>query len=188
MQPRFLQGQWVAATKQDGFWGDELFIDVARNPWGPWTTVSRVLAEPRGDDPLMNTYHAYLLPWLDGGALVVSLSQNARDMVEDAYPHPERYRLLFRRAPLVPPPPPPPPPPTTTTTSTTTTTVRPTTTTVRSTTTTTVKPSTTTTTTTVKPSTTTTTSSTTTTTTTTVPPTSTSNPLGDSPPDQTNAP
>ena len=31
MQPRFLNGQWVAATKRDGFWGEELFIDVARD-------------------------------------------------------------------------------------------------------------------------------------------------------------
>jgi hypothetical protein len=122
MQPRFLGDQWVAATKEDGFWGEELFIDVAVDPWGPWTTVSRTLGEPRGNDPLMNTYHAHLLPWLEEGSLVVSMSQNARDMVEDAFPHPERYRLQFRRAPLVPPPPPGPPTSTSTTTTTTTTT------------------------------------------------------------------
>ena len=39
MQPRFLGGQWVAMTKVDGYWGDELAIDVAADPWGPWTTV-----------------------------------------------------------------------------------------------------------------------------------------------------
>ena len=59
---------------------------------------------PRAGDPLMNTYHAYLMPWLEDGSLVVSLSQNARDMLEDAFPHPERYRLQFLRSPLVPPP------------------------------------------------------------------------------------
>ncbi len=127
MQPRFLNGQWVAATKRDGYWGSELFIDVARDPWGPWTTVSEQTIRPRGGDPLMNTYHAHLLPWLDDGAIVVSVSQNARDMFEDAYPNPERYRLMFLRAPLVPPPPPPP----TTTTTTTTSTEAPTTTTTR---------------------------------------------------------
>ena len=99
MQPRFLGGQWVAATKEDGFWGGDLLIDVAADPWGPWTTVSRVGADPRAGDPLMNTYHAYLMPWLDDGSLVVSLSQNARDMLEDAFPHPERYRLQFLRRP-----------------------------------------------------------------------------------------
>jgi hypothetical protein len=125
MQPRFLDGQWVAATKRDGFWGSELFIDVARNPWGPWTTVSEQTIQPRDGDPLMNTYHAYPLPWLDHGAIIVSVSQNARDMLADAYPHPERYRLELFRAPLVPPPPPPTTTTTTTTTSTTTTTTRP---------------------------------------------------------------
>jgi hypothetical protein len=167
MQPRYLDGQWVAATKRDGFWGSELFIDVARNPWGPWTTVSEQTIQPRGGDPLMNTYHAHLLPWLDDGAIIVSLSQNARDMLADAYPHPERYRLQLFRAPLVPPPPPPPTTTTTTTTTTTSTTTtttrpRPTTTTTRP-----PKPTTTTSTSTTRPSTTTTTSTTTSTTTTT---------------------
>jgi hypothetical protein len=168
MQPRFLDGQWVAATKRDGFWGSELFIDVARDPWGPWTTVSEQTIQPRDGDPLMNTYHAHLLPWLDDGAIIVSVSQNARDMLADAYPHPERYRLELFRAPLVPPPPPTTTTTTTTTTSTTTTTTRP----PRTTTTTTRPPRTTTTSTT----TTTTTPRTTTSTTTTTTPPSTTDP------------
>ena len=28
MQPRFLDGRWVAVTKVDGYWGDDLAIDV----------------------------------------------------------------------------------------------------------------------------------------------------------------
>jgi hypothetical protein len=163
MQPRFIADQWVAATKQDGFWGDELYVDVATDPWGPWTTVSRVRADPRAGDPLMNTYHAHLMPWLDAGSLVVSISQNGRDMLEDAFPHPERYRLQFLRSPLVPPPPTPPPPTTTSTTTTTTTTAEPRP--PRTTTTTSPPPPTT------RPPRTTTTTSTTTTTTTTSPPT-----------------
>ncbi|MBA3801528.1 MAG: hypothetical protein H0X22_01290 [Acidimicrobiia bacterium] len=118
MQPRYLGGQWVAATKVDGYWGDELMIDVANEPWGPWTTVSRTAAAPRGNDPLMLTYHAYLMPWLDDtGSLVVSLSQNAKLMLRDAWPFPFRYRLRFEPAAFVTPPPDPPttstdPPPT----------------------------------------------------------------------------
>jgi hypothetical protein len=115
MQPRFLGGQWVAVTKVDGYWGEELAVDVAIEPWGPWTTVERRGVSPRGGDPKMNTYHAHLMPWLDGGALVVSISQNARNMTRDAYPAPARYRLGFFRAALVAPP----PPETTTTTTTT---------------------------------------------------------------------
>ena len=70
----------------------------------------------------MNTYHAHLAPWLSGGALVVTVSQNARDMLRDAWPHPERYRLQVLGADLAATPPPPPETTTTTTATTTTTT------------------------------------------------------------------
>jgi hypothetical protein len=118
MQPRFLGGQWVAVTKVDGYWGDQIAVDVATDPWGPWTTVDVRGISPRGNDPKMNTYHAHLMPWLSGGALVVSISQNARDMTLDAYPQPWRYRPGFFAAALIPPPPPPPLPPDTTTSTT----------------------------------------------------------------------
>ena len=100
MQPRFLDGRWVAVTKVDGYWGDELAVDVAPDPWGPWTTVSRRPLAPRGGDPAMNTYHAHLVPWTSGGGLVVSVSQNAGDMLRDAWPHADRYRLQFLAAPM----------------------------------------------------------------------------------------
>ena len=108
MQPRYLGGQWVAATKADGYWGGDLVIDAARQPWGPWTTVHQTPATPRGGDPLMLTYHAHLMPWLSDGQLVVSLSQNARLMLRDAWPNPARYRLRFLAAPFVEAPPAPP--------------------------------------------------------------------------------
>lgn len=110
MEPRYLNGQWVAATKVDGYWGSELSIDVAIDPWGPWTTVEHRGVAPRNNDSTMNTYHAYLMPWMSGGNLVVSISQNGRDMVASAYPHPERYRLAFFNAKFVAAPPNPPPP------------------------------------------------------------------------------
>jgi hypothetical protein len=95
LQPRFIDGQWVGVAAINGYWGDEYSVDVARAPWGPWTTVeSRPLA-PRGFDPLMNTYHAHLAPWRDAnGALVVTLSNNARNMRRDAWPSPYRYRPM----------------------------------------------------------------------------------------------
>lgn len=172
MQPRFLDGQWVAATAVDGYWGEALAIDVAPEPWGPWTTVTYQRLLPRGFDPLKNTYHAHLMPWRGPDwSLVVTVSNNARDMGRDAWPHPHRYRpMAFPSAyhPTPPPPPAPPPPPTpdTTTTSVPTTVPPTTTTSTTSTTTTTVPPATTTTTTTS-------TTTTTTTTTTTLPPTTT---------------
>jgi hypothetical protein len=97
MQPRWLDGRWVAATKVDGYWGDTLSIDVAPAPWGPWTSAeARPLA---GDSALTNAYHAQLLPWADtDGGLIVTYSRNARNMTRDAWPHPERYRIAVAAA------------------------------------------------------------------------------------------
>ena len=93
MQPRFVDGRWVAVTKENGFWGEDVAVDVAPDPWGPWTTVQQVVAD---DDPILNTYGALAVPWLTpDGSLIVSLSRNARDMRRDAYPVPERYRPTF---------------------------------------------------------------------------------------------
>ncbi len=106
MQPRFVDGQWVAVTKIDGYWGEQLAVDVANQPWGPWTTTDVRDLTPHDDgDASMNTYQAHLMPWLDAdGRLLVSYSQNARDMLRDAWPHPERYRPAFTTADLVAPP------------------------------------------------------------------------------------
>ena len=168
MQPRYLDGQWVAATAVDGYWGDALAIDVADHPWGPWSTVHYGPLAPRNADPKMNTYHAQPLPWRDAfGSVQITVSNNARNMRRDAWDNPHRYRPMVFFSPYTPTP----PPPTTTTTSTTSTTVRPTTTTSTvppTTSTTTVPPTTTTST-----STTTTTSTSTTTTTTVLPSTTT---------------
>ncbi len=134
MQPRYYEGVWTAVTKIDGYWGEELAIDVATDPWGPWTTIERRGLSPHvADLRIINTYHAHLMPWRSGGGLVISVSQNARDMYADAYPHPERYRPMFISAGYSAPPPPPPPtePSTTvieTTTTAATTTLAPTTT------------------------------------------------------------
>ncbi|MEO1056711.1 MAG: hypothetical protein AAFY28_07335 [Actinomycetota bacterium] len=176
-QPRFMDGQWVAVSADDGYWGDALTVDVANDPWGPWTTVASGPLVPRNADPLMNTYHAHLAPWRDGaGNLVVTVSNNARNMLAHAWPRPDRYRPMAFSWPWVPAPPRPEPvpPPTTaapTTTAAPSTTAPPTT---VATTTTTTPPTTTTTpsTTTSTTSTTTTSTTTTTTTTTTTAPTS----------------
>ncbi len=165
-QPRFIDGQWVGVAAVDGYWDERYSVDVARNPWGPWTTVESRAIAPRNGDPKMNTYHAHLLPFRDvSGALVVTISNNARDMLRDAWPRPDRYRpMVFNSAWVVAPAPPPPPPPATLPPSTTTTTLRPSTTTTTTTTTTAVPTTTTTTTTTTTSTTTTTTLPSTTTT------------------------
>jgi hypothetical protein len=93
MQPHFVNGRWVAVTKENGFWGQDVAVSVATDPWGPWTTVQQVTVD---DDPILNTYGALAVPWLTpDGSLIVSLSRNARDMRRDAYPVPARYRPTF---------------------------------------------------------------------------------------------
>ena len=126
MQPRFLDGQWVASTKVDGYWGEDLVIDVANDPWGPWTPVDYFRLQPRGNDPLKNSYHAQILPYRDKfGSVLVVVSNNARNMLRDAYPRPERYRPMVTYSAYQPTPA---PTTTTSTTSTTSTTLAPTTT------------------------------------------------------------
>lgn len=150
-QPRFMYGQWVALTAVNGYWGDRYEFDVADEPWGPWTTVASGPLLPRGADPAMNTYQAHVLPWRDAaGQVVVSVSNNARDMRRDAWPHPYRYRPSVFGFPWSEPPPVTTPPASSTTSTSTTSTTAATTTTVSApnpprsttTTTTTVRPST----------------------------------------------
>ena len=95
MLPVPIDGKWVSATKQDGFLGSAVLVDVADHPWGPYTTVKTLLALPRNLDTTdMVTYHALVLPWLDpSGGLIVSLSQIPLALgAEDA---PPKYRPNF---------------------------------------------------------------------------------------------
>jgi hypothetical protein len=108
MQPRFVGNRWVSVSKVDGYWGDDMVVDTALDPWGPWVTTERFRLVPRAGDPARNTYHAFVLPWLArDGSLLVAVSNNARNMRRDAWPHPERYRpMVFARAMPAPLPPP----------------------------------------------------------------------------------
>jgi hypothetical protein len=123
MQPRFIDGRWIAVTKVDGFLGDSLVVDVAPGPQGPWVEVARVAAPTRRGDRALTTYHAYLMPWRapDGG-LVVSLSQNAGDAQWAPAPEAWMYRPAFLELPW----PPTEPPPTTVVETTTVTPTEPT--------------------------------------------------------------
>ena len=83
-------------TKVDGYWGEDLAIDVAPNAWGPWTTVDYFRLQPRGNDPKMNSYHAHLLPWRDGfGSIVISSRTTPATCCRDAWPRPDRYRPML---------------------------------------------------------------------------------------------
>ena len=64
-QPRLIDGQWVGVAAVDGYWDEMYSVDVASDPWGPWTTVESRRINPRNSDPKMNTYHAHLMPFRD---------------------------------------------------------------------------------------------------------------------------
>jgi hypothetical protein len=103
MQPRRMNGRWIAVTKEDGFFGDELLVDVAAAPQGPWTTVSRTPVTARGGAAVASTYHAHLAPWRSAnGGLVASLSNNAWDMPQHGYSNPGLYRPQWFRLPWPP--------------------------------------------------------------------------------------
>jgi hypothetical protein len=80
MQPRYLDGEWIAVTKKDGFWGSEVVIDAANRPEGPWRTVEQGAYEPRFGQAIQNSYQPVLAPWLDAdGSPIVIISQNGQD-------------------------------------------------------------------------------------------------------------
>ena len=92
MQPRFVEGRWLSIVKEDGFDGDELWLETAEHPWGPWRVVERRPYSARPADVATNTYQPILLPWssLEAGVQVV-VSQNAVTW-RDAVASPARYR------------------------------------------------------------------------------------------------
>jgi len=92
MQPRYIDGQWIAVTKVDEFWGVDVVIDVAEHPWGPWVTVERFRHRQRYRAELTNSYQPILLPWRDpSGGLIVVISENAQAW-SDAIERPPLYR------------------------------------------------------------------------------------------------
>ena len=99
MQPRYLDGHWLAVTKIDGFWGTETIVETARDPWGPWTIVSKRTITPfRGFD-VMNNYQPIILPYRGpSGDLIIVMAQNARNW-NDAVDDPSMYRLSVYREP-----------------------------------------------------------------------------------------
>lgn len=104
MQPRYIDGQWIAVTKEDGFWGDDIVIDVAKRPWGPWRTVQQFRYQTRYGNDIMNSYQPILLPWRErSGRLGVVISENARAFRE-AIANPLLYRPAVFTVPFPPKP------------------------------------------------------------------------------------
>jgi hypothetical protein len=93
MQFGFVNGHWLAVTKEGDWWGDTIYLDRAPAPTGPWTTAARLAATPLGAPDTFNTYFASLLPG-SRGTLTIGLSNNRWDG------HPSGYRPTFRTVPL----------------------------------------------------------------------------------------
>ncbi|MDA9292897.1 hypothetical protein N9Q18_00255 [bacterium] len=75
MQPRFLDGQWVSVVKQDGFFGVDVWLEVALNPWGPWVAHEVIGHKPKATGVERNSYHPIILPWsgaADGVSVIIS--------------------------------------------------------------------------------------------------------------------
>ena len=103
MQPRLIDGRWISVTKLDGFSGTELLVDVAAQPWGPWTTVQRLTIDPQTTAAVMLTYHPMLMPWRDpSGDLIVMMSRNAADWPLAANGDASLYRSIVMRVPFPP--------------------------------------------------------------------------------------
>ena len=101
MRPVLIGGRWLSVTKVDGFLGNELVVDSAEHPWGPWTQVSARPAAPRGSPDGLVTYAPIPMPWLDrNGELIVGLSQIDIQWPSHNGGDPARYRPHYFDIPL----------------------------------------------------------------------------------------
>jgi ATP-dependent helicase HrpB len=82
-----IDGRWIAVTKVNDWWGEEIKIDVASQPQGPFTTV-RTISVPNPCSSC-NTYFASLLPYrAANGAWLIGLSHNKFGDFDLSHYHP----------------------------------------------------------------------------------------------------
>lgn len=62
MQPRYIDGQWISVVQRDGFHGVDVWLEVARDPWGPWIASETIAYEPRPSTVEKNSYQPIILP------------------------------------------------------------------------------------------------------------------------------
>jgi len=71
---------YVAASKENDWFGNDIVVRTAALPQGPWTEVARFTPGLRCD--ACNDYGAFVLPNLQGDQVVIAYSNNAWDMSE----------------------------------------------------------------------------------------------------------
>ncbi len=78
-QVRWDDGEFVAVTKVDDWFGSTIYLDRASAAQGPWTNYARLPAAPKCAAAVCNTYFASWVPWNDGHDYLVGLSHNRWD-------------------------------------------------------------------------------------------------------------
>ena len=95
MQPRFIDGRWIAVTKVDEFVGEDVVSTSPTNRGDRGDGASLPDAPTRYPNEAMTTYQPILLPWPDpSGRLILVLSQNNQGWMH-AVVNPQIYRPAF---------------------------------------------------------------------------------------------
>ena len=71
---------YVAASKENDWFGNDIVVRTAALPQGPWTEVARFTPELRCST--CNNYGAFVLPYLEGDQVVIAYSNNAWNMID----------------------------------------------------------------------------------------------------------
>lgn len=78
MQPRYLHGQWISVVQRDGFFGVDVWLEVARDPWGPWIAHEVIAYEPHPSEVEKNSYQPIILPSSSPeNGVQIAISENA---------------------------------------------------------------------------------------------------------------
>ena len=80
-QMYFISGSWISITKIGDWFGQEIQIDIAARPEGPYTKVRTIATASKCDN--CNTYFASLLPFVaSDGSWMIALSNNVYGPVD----------------------------------------------------------------------------------------------------------
>ena len=92
---------YVAVTKRDDWFGDDVLVETAPAPQGPWRSTADYPVPAKCGEEECLTYGTFVLPWLDDeGRLIVLVSNNTWDMHEGSYLDPTKYHPSVWVAPV----------------------------------------------------------------------------------------
>ena len=85
---------YVAASDEDDWLGTDVVIRTAFAPQGPWREAVRYTPPTKCE--ACNNYGAFVMPRLENGQVVIAQSNNAWDMLGDAFADASLYRVGVR--------------------------------------------------------------------------------------------